>query len=151
MNSGTDDNFSSSEEREHVDLQSTSTLPPLPSYSDKMASLHKPKERDYARRVDCVMSPEVPTQSDFLHQRTQSLDSLSSGHSSGSGFNPENLSSRRRVVVKPFEEPDQEEVPSFMRWRHLIARSLALRIGSTKSIFVVEKSCAVPKVVYGIF
>nr|CAD7403171.1 unnamed protein product [Timema poppensis] len=62
-----------------------------------------------------VMSPEVPTQSDFLHQRTQSLDSLSSGHSSGSGFNPENFSSRRRVVVKPFEEPDQEEVPSFMR------------------------------------
>ncbi|PNF17158.1 hypothetical protein B7P43_G09085 [Cryptotermes secundus] len=64
-----------------------------------------------------MMSPEVPAGPEaFLHQRTQSMDSMSSGHSSGSGSGSGNIdmiASRRRITVKPLDEPDDEEIPSY--------------------------------------
>lgn len=54
-----------------------------------------------------IMSPEG-----FLHQRTQSLDSMSSGHSSGSG---DTGGGRRRVTVKPLDEPEEDQALSYMR------------------------------------
>ncbi|KAJ9584843.1 hypothetical protein L9F63_020810, partial [Diploptera punctata] len=50
-----------------------------------------------------IMSPEG-----FLHQRTQSLDSMSSGHSSGSG---DTSGGRRRMTVKPLDEPEDQVLP----------------------------------------
>jgi hypothetical protein len=61
------------------------------------------------------MSPEVPLQSSFGHQRTQSMDSMSSGHSSGSGgaqdgsISGSTLPFRRRITVKPLDEPEDDE------------------------------------------
>jgi hypothetical protein len=64
-----------------------------------------------------MMSPEVPAGPEaFLHQRTQSMDSMSSGHSSGSGSgsgNTDVITGRRRITVKPLDEPDDEEIPSY--------------------------------------
>jgi hypothetical protein len=65
-----------------------------------------------------MMSPEVLAGPEsFLHQRTQSMDSMSSGHSSGSGSGsgqPEVILGRRRITVKPLDEPDDEEIPGYM-------------------------------------
>ncbi|XP_069693476.1 uncharacterized protein mdu isoform X3 [Periplaneta americana] len=65
-----------------------------------------------------MMSPEVPAgPGAFLHQRTQSMDSMSSGHSSGSGSgsgNADVIVGRRRVTVKPLDEPEDDDVPSYM-------------------------------------
>lgn len=65
-----------------------------------------------------MMSPEVLAgPGSFLHQRTQSMDSMSSGHSSGSGSgsgNTDVIVGRRRITVKPLDEPDDEEIPSYM-------------------------------------
>jgi len=64
-----------------------------------------------------MMSPEVLAgPGSFLHQRTQSMDSVSSGHSSGSGSgsgHPDVTLGRRRITVKPLEEPDNEEIPGY--------------------------------------
>ncbi|XP_063220501.1 uncharacterized protein LOC134529878 [Bacillus rossius redtenbacheri] len=73
------------------------------------------KEITEADNTRQAISPEVPVQSDFQHHRTQSVDSTSSGHSSGSGGLSEGIVVRRRIVVKPFEEPQDEEVPTYMR------------------------------------
>jgi len=66
-----------------------------------------------------MMSPEVPAgPGTYLHQRTQSMDSMSSGHSSGSGSgsgNADMIINRRRITVKPLDEPDDDEIPSYMR------------------------------------
>ena len=63
------------------------------------------------------MSPEVLAgPGTFLHQRTQSMDSMSSGHSSGSGSGsgPADVTvGRRRITVKPLDEPDDEEIPCY--------------------------------------
>ncbi|CAB3380718.1 Hypothetical predicted protein [Cloeon dipterum] len=62
-----------------------------------------------------VMSPEVPLQRHFGHHRTQSMDSMSSGHSSGSGGHQDVsmtgpiFSVRRRITVKPLDEPEDDE------------------------------------------
>ncbi|XP_059491001.1 uncharacterized protein LOC132205754 isoform X2 [Neocloeon triangulifer] len=60
-----------------------------------------------------VMSPEVPLQRPFGHHRTQSMDSMSSGHSSGSGGPNDSslpvLPVRRRITVKPLDEPEDDE------------------------------------------
>lgn len=62
------------------------------------------------------MSPEVPLQGSFGHHRTQSMDSMSSGHSSGSGGVQDvslpgttSLPFRRRITVKPLDEPEDDE------------------------------------------
>ena len=64
-----------------------------------------------------MMSPEVLAgPGSFLHQRTQSMDSVSSGHSSGSGSgsgHPDVSVGRRRITVKPLDEPDDEEIPGY--------------------------------------
>ena len=77
----------------------------------------------------------------FPHQRTQSLDSMSSGHSSGdhvaaSHFNcmhdPAPLNAlanghvaKRRVVVKPFDDhDDDQETPAYRRYNHLTCAHL---------------------------
>jgi hypothetical protein len=64
-----------------------------------------------------MMSPEVLAgPGSFLHQRTQSMDSMSSGHSSGSGSgsgHPDVTAGRRRITVKPLDEPDDEEIPGY--------------------------------------
>jgi hypothetical protein len=90
------------------------------------------------------MSPEVPASPGaFLHQRTQSMDSMSSGHSSGSGSgsgsgNTDVIVGRRRVTVKPLDEPDDDEIPSYMM-RSAINTSAV----STYVVYcVVEPSCA---------
>jgi len=63
-----------------------------------------------------MMSPEVLADPEsFLHQRTQSMDSMSSGHSSGSGSGTGHADitvGRRRITVKPLDEPD-EEIPGY--------------------------------------
>lgn len=57
-----------------------------------------------------VMSPEVPAQNGLAaHQRTQSLDSMSSGHSSGSGSGSGTTPARRKNTVKPYEEVEMEQ------------------------------------------
>lgn len=46
------------------------------------------------------------------------MDSMSSGHSSGSGSgtgNADVIMGRRRVTVKPLDEPDDDEIPTYMR------------------------------------
>jgi len=64
-----------------------------------------------------MMSPEVLAgPGAFLHQRTQSMDSMSSGHSSGSGSGSGHADvtlGRRRITVKPLDEPDDEEIPGY--------------------------------------
>jgi len=64
-----------------------------------------------------MMSPEVLAgPGPFLHQRTQSMDSMSSGHSSGSGYgsgHAEVSVGRRRITVKPLDEPEDEEIPCY--------------------------------------
>ncbi|KAL0266365.1 UNVERIFIED_CONTAM: hypothetical protein PYX00_008931 [Menopon gallinae] len=59
----------------------------------------------------------TPYSEDFMHLRTQSLDSVSSGHSSGSGSTlneRERDSLRRKVVVRPYEDPDEEDYPCYV-------------------------------------
>jgi hypothetical protein len=64
------------------------------------------------------MSPEVLAgPGSFLHQRTQSMDSMSSGHSSGSGSGSGHADvtlGRRRITVKPLDEPEDEDIPGYM-------------------------------------
>lgn len=75
-----------------------------------------------------MMSPEMPgnqnvASSGFSHHRTQSLDSMSSGHSSGSGSASHtdlaglsgNRSGRRGITVKPLDEPDDDDLSTFIR------------------------------------
>ena len=56
----------------------------------------------------------------FSHHRTQSLDSMSSGHSSGSSH-PDlaglsgNRSGRRGITVKPLDEPEDDDLSTFIR------------------------------------
>jgi hypothetical protein len=47
------------------------------------------------------------------------MDSMSSGHSSGSGSgsgsgNTDVIINRRRITVKPLDEPDDEGIPGYM-------------------------------------
>ncbi|CAG0923146.1 unnamed protein product [Notodromas monacha] len=74
-----------------------------------------------------LTSPEIPSGGlGFLHQRTQSMDSVSSGHSStpsngvahpSSGMalsaSYADFYSKRRVTVKPLADPDDEEESSY--------------------------------------
>jgi len=72
---------------------------------------------DFEDYSDRMMSPEVLAgPGSFLHRRTQSMDSMSSGHSSGSGSGSGHADvtvGRRRITVKPLEEPDDEEIPGY--------------------------------------
>lgn len=73
-----------------------------------------------------MMSPEVSvnqnvTSIGFQHHRTQSLDSMSSGHSSGSGSVAQldslpivNRSGRRGITVKPLDEPEDDDISTFI-------------------------------------
>lgn len=69
------------------------------------------------------------------------MDSMSSGHSSGSGSgtgNTDVIMGRRRVTVKPLDEPDDDEIPTYMK-RSAIHTSAF----STYVVYcVVEPSCA---------
>ncbi|KAK6641515.1 hypothetical protein RUM44_013227 [Polyplax serrata] len=60
----------------------------------------------------------TPHSEDFVHRRTQSLDSVSSGHSSGSAsFNDRDRDSpRKKISVRPYEDPqEEEELPTYKR------------------------------------
>lgn len=60
----------------------------------------------------------TPYSEDFMHRRTQSLDSVSSGHSSGSGStlnDRERESTRRRILVRPYEDPEKEETTTIFK------------------------------------
>ncbi|XP_075219635.1 mitotic spindle positioning protein meduse isoform X2 [Lycorma delicatula] len=68
------------------------------------------------------MSPEMNVVRSGLHHRTQSLDSMSSGHSSGSigsvgsGLPAgESFVRRRQVTVKPIVQPEEENLLAFVR------------------------------------
>ena len=111
---------------------------------------------DLFRLCSRVSSPEAALgmgdYCKFAHQRTQSLDSMSSGHSSGDQT-PSTLHSghsvndphaegvsvgcapsgaKRRVVVKPLEDPvDEDEIPAYRRYCHfntIIIKFIAILI-----------------------
>ncbi|KAG8240170.1 hypothetical protein J437_LFUL009460, partial [Ladona fulva] len=76
------------------------------------------EEKDLGMEVigSQILSPDMPSldmtseHNSFMHRRTQSTDSTSSGHSSGSG-GPRlgvDYAPRRRVMVKPLTDPDEE-------------------------------------------
>lgn len=98
-----------------------------------------------------IMSPEVPAGPEaFLHQRTQSMDSMSSGHSSGSGSgsgsgNIDTITGRRRITVKPLDEPDDEEIPSYkMRSDICVSAFSILCISVRASIYIMAlRSCVI--------
>lgn len=86
-------------------------------------------ERYSSAHIICnrLTSPEVPSNGlGFFHQRTQSMDSVSSGHSStpsngvahpSSGMaltaSYADFYSKRRVTVKPLADPEDEEESSY--------------------------------------
>ena len=66
----------------------------------------------------------TPHSEDFIHRRTRSLDSVSSGHSSGSGstLNDKDRgdsSHRKKISVRPYEDPQEDEdhscLPAYKR------------------------------------
>lgn len=65
----------------------------------------------------------TPHSEDFVHRRTQSLDSVSSGHSSGSAsFNDRDRDSpRKKISVRPYEDPqEEEELPTYKRFSIIV-------------------------------
>lgn len=69
------------------------------------------------------LSPEMTVVRSGLHRRTQSMDSMSSGHSSGSigsvgsGLPMGESYIRRRVItVRPLDQPEEENLQEFIRY-----------------------------------
>jgi hypothetical protein len=83
------------------------------------------------------------------------MDSMSSGHSSGSGSGSGNTDmgvGRRRVTVKPLDEPDDDEIPTYMM-RSVIHSCVSFQriVYCVVEPSCVERSAEIPQVAFFIF
>lgn len=93
------------------------------THKNKSAIIYSPKHNFQSIKllINDFSSSRVntPYSEDFMHRRTQSLDSVSSGHSSGSGStlnDRERESTRRRILVRPYEDPEEEQTIIIKRY-----------------------------------